>query len=146
MPRAAVLARSAPGNGAARPQRPTGQVRRDWCEVHAAHGEAPCRVGLAIPWGDPDFGCAGPLQYAHTIGRSHDEPHPERGEGWRLVRALDVVRLCRKHHQLYDGRALDLLPYLTIPEQARAVHLAGGIVSALLRLTSGLTTDERRYR
>lgn len=67
------------------------------------------------------------LQAAHTVGRTHD---PADGK----VRPRDIVPLCPACHMRYDGRALDLLPYLTYDEQAAAVeHL--GIIRAMHRLT-----------
>lgn len=81
------------------------------------------------------------LQAAHVVGREHDAKlsEAERAElgteAERYVMAIDVVPLCERHHRLYDDRRLDLLPYLTIPEQAAAVgHV--GIVSALRRICS----------
>lgn len=98
-----------------------------------------CRIGanaISALAAEESYGCLGPVQRAHVIGREHDEPHPTR-PGWRIVRAVDVVPLCRAHHIAYDGRALDLLPYLTVEEQARAVLLSDGLVSALVRLSGG---------
>jgi hypothetical protein len=48
----------------------------------------------------------------------------------------DVVPLCRTHHGLYDDRSLDLLPYLTVDEQALAVKRAKGLVNAYDRITA----------
>lgn len=113
---------------------------RDWSEANAkleAEGNV-CRVGGQEPLGhSADHpGCEGPVQRAHIIGRDCDEPHPTK-PGWLIVRAASVVPLCRKHHQQYDARRLDLLPYLSEREQAHAVLQAGGIVSALVRLSPG---------
>lgn len=47
---------------------------------------------------------------------------------------LCVIGLHRKQHKLYDEDKLDILPYLTLEEQAHAVsHL--GILGALKRTT-----------
>lgn len=48
-----------------------------------------------------------------------------------------VMPLCRAHHRDYDEGRLDVLPYLTLPEQA---HAAGhiGLARAIWR-----TTNER---
>lgn len=70
------------------------------------------------------------LQAAHVIGRTHDV----QVDGVAVVDPLDVVPLCEPCHRRYDGRSLDLLPHLTIDEQARAVgHV--GIARAMNRLT-----------
>jgi hypothetical protein len=111
--------------------RPAPPVERDWSEPRAkVERERVCRLG-----GLPDAGCAGPVQAAHVIGRARaDEPHPDL-PGRLIVRAVDVVPLCRRHHEAYDRRELDLLPHLTEPEQVRAVQVAGGILSALVRVS-----------
>jgi hypothetical protein len=50
------------------------------------------------------------------------------------VRQEDVVPLCPSCHRAYDGRALDLLAYLTYEEQAAAAeHL--GLLRAVHRTT-----------
>lgn len=107
---------------------------RDWTEARAkVHAERMCRVcGLA--------GWEGPVDAAHVVGRAKaDEPHPD-GSGRLIVRAIDVVPLCRRCHREYDEHRLDLLPHLTAAEQARAVQVAGGIMAALHRLTSTMWT------
>jgi hypothetical protein len=94
-------------------------VRRDWKAARAkVDSEGECRVcrnGLG-------------LEAAHTIGRVHD---PSNGK----VRPVDIVPLCGTCHRRYDGRDLDLLPYLTHEEQAAAVEHVG-IVGALRRISS----------
>lgn len=79
------------------------------------------------------------VQAAHTIGRKHDETAEVYTAGRvkrvLVVDSLDIVPLCEEHHQAYDKRALDLLPYLTHAEQAAAVRHVG-IESARRRLTS----------
>lgn len=83
------------------------------------------------------------LDAAHTIGREHDHLiDPEQPGMGRFVDPLDVVPLCRRHHDEFDGRAstrLDLLPYLSKAEQAAAVRHVG-IIGALRRL-SGRSAD-----
>ena len=76
------------------------------------------------------------LQACHVVGREHDpvEVGPRGGEV-RVVREEDTVPLCRFHHELYDARRLDLLPFLYPYEQAAAVMAAGGIMQALRRIT-----------
>jgi hypothetical protein len=114
--------------------RPTPPVQRDWTEARAkVSAERVCRVGDA--WVLGVDACAGVVQAAHIIGRAKaDEPHPD-GSGRLIVRAVDVVPLCAHHHAEYDAHRLDLLPYLTAAEQARAVQVAGGILSALVRIS-----------
>lgn len=73
-------------------------------------------------------GATSGLQAAHTIGRKYDD----RRTG--VVAPADVVPLCLEHHQQYDARRLDLLPYLTLEEQARAV-LHVGLERARKRLS-----------
>ena len=94
-------------------------MRRDWSQARAkVDAEGRCRV----------CGDARDLQAAHVIGRVHD---PKNGK----VRPDDVVPLCGDCHRRYDGRDLDLLPYLTHAEQAQAVaHV--GLVGAYRRTTS----------
>jgi len=95
-------------------------VRRDWRAAREkVEREARCRVG--------PVGCTGPLQAAHVIGRKHDLSG--------MVNPYDIVPLCQRHHNDYDGRRLDLLPHLSFAEQAAAVgHV--GIMAALRRITS----------
>lgn len=47
----------------------------------------------------------------------------------------NIVGLCRPHHSAYDEHRLDILPYLTVEEQARLVLEAGGIEQARIRAT-----------
>ena len=39
--------------------------------------------------------------------------------------ADSIVPLCREHHSAYDAHHFDLLPYLSLPEQAEAVSIVG---------------------
>jgi len=85
-------------------------------------------------------GSRGRLDAAHTLGRVYDQPHPqpspaERAAGTLYVHPLDVVPLCHARcHPAYDEHRLDLLPYLSIAEQARAVEHVG-LARAYRRLT-----------
>lgn len=100
---------------------------RNWQDARRkVEQERRCRVCGA----DPFLGGRGRLEAAHVIGRENDE---EVG-GVRWVNPLDVVPLCGDCHRAYDARELDLLPYLTVGEQARAVQVAGGIAAALRRV------------
>lgn len=104
-------------------------MRRDWTLARAkVESERCCRVCQARER----------VQAAHTIGRTHDKAKPKlllTGVTATLfVDPVDVVPLCERHHQAYDKRELDLLPFLTIEEQAAAVSHVG-IISALRRLT-----------
>lgn len=60
----------------------------------------------------------GQLEAAHVVGRKHD---PKDG----VVQPDDIIPLCRPCHEKYDKRALSVLPYLTLDEQAAAVRLVG---------------------
>lgn len=106
--------------------------RRDWTlAIGKVRVEGACRV----------CGRTTGLQAAHVSGRKYDEP-VVNGSDIVAVHPDDVVPLCSilpgnagGCHQAYDSRDLDLLPYLTLAEQARAAgHL--GLVRALARTTS----------
>ena len=93
--------------------------RRDWTEARGkVETEARCRVCKRTDRG---------LEAAHVMGRKYD---PRDGR----VEPDDVVPLCRDCHVEFDLRRLDLLPYLTIAEQARAVSHVG-IARALRRIS-----------
>lgn len=110
--------------------RKSSAVRRDWssaekkrnrCRIRNEHGQA----------------CPGwPVELAHTISRdAQDAEHlGARGGRYLFVHPDSVVPLCTEHHQLYDARRLDLLPYLTIDEQHNALDAAGGLELARKRL------------
>ncbi len=105
----------------------TRQVKRDWSKaVEKVQAEGMCRY----------CGLSQDLEAAHIIGRQHDpiEVGPRGGEA-RVVLPESIVVLCSFHHQLYDARQLDLLPFLYVDEQAHAVKVAGGIANALRRIT-----------
>lgn len=93
-------------------------AKRDWSLARAkVELEGRCRV------------CHRPFpDAAHVIPRS--QVHPRHDDD------NNIVPLCREHHDKYDRGELDLLPYLTKPEQANAVLLVG-IDRALWRLTGG---------
>lgn len=82
-------------------------------------------------WGDTDTRCrvcgAQPTDRAHVIPRSLA---PNAGDG-----PPHIIGLCRKHHQQYDAGQLDVLPLLSVEEQAAAVTAAGGIVGAMRVIT-----------
>lgn len=81
--------------------------------------------------------CGSPVrvQFAHTVGRVHDERIDYAGETVIYVDPDDGIPLCETHHLEYDARRLSILEHLTQREQAAAVcHL--GIVRAYARLTS----------
>jgi hypothetical protein len=77
------------------------------------------------------------LQFAHTIGRVHDEKvQLEDGTFAIFVDPFDGIPLCPQCHQDYDHRRVSILEVMTLEEQAAAVsHI--GLVRALHRL-SGL--------
>jgi 5-methylcytosine-specific restriction endonuclease McrA len=72
-----------------------------------------------------------PVEAAHTIGRARDV----RTGGKVVVSPDAIIPLCRSCHRAYDSRQLDILPLMTVREQARAVEDAGGIMAALRRVT-----------
>jgi 5-methylcytosine-specific restriction endonuclease McrA len=94
-------------------------VKRDWTAMREkVEREGKCRIGGAVH---------GAPEAAHIIQRSRV---PTGGE-----HAANCIPLCRDCHRAYDERQLDVLPYLTLSEQAYAVFLVG-IVSAMERTTS----------
>ena len=76
------------------------------------------------------------LDAAHIIGRTHDYTVPLRvtfdEEVWApgKVWPYRIIPLCSEHHRLQHAGQLDILPLLTIEEQAQAVADAGGIERA----------------
>ncbi len=108
--------------------KPKREPTRDWSYAIAkVEGEKCCRV------------CGSDLhvEAAHVMGRAHDEP-ASPGSPVLFVRPERIVPLCGPFpdgcHGEYDGKRLDLLPYLKAEEQAQAVLDAGGITPALKRL------------
>jgi hypothetical protein len=101
------------------------RVERDWSDALAkCKAEGRCRACKR----------KGKVEAAHLIGREHDGPRT-LGDETLWVNPVDVVPLCVTHHRSYDRRTIDLLPHLTVEEQARAVFVAGGMMSALRRVT-----------
>ena len=93
-------------------------MTRDWAEARRkVETEGCCR------W----CGRPGAIEAAHIIPRSRVRPGP--GED-----ARNIVPLCRDHHALFDSNRLDLLPVLTLEEQAYAVSLFG-TYEALIRMS-----------
>jgi hypothetical protein len=105
----------------------TADGTRDWLDArHKVEGEGRCRV---CGRSDADLRAAGRpdherVEAAHTLGRKHDGPHPD-GSGRRWVNPLDVVPLDTECHRDYDSHRLNLKPYLTAAELARAEALVG---------------------
>ncbi len=107
-------------------------LRRDWREARRKlEREGRCRV----------CGETRDLEAAHVMGREHDAVlvGPKGGETV-YVHPDCIVPLCGGFtdnfcHGKYDARQLDLLPHLHIHEQVRAVEDAGGILSALKRVS-----------
>jgi hypothetical protein len=97
------------------------RARRDWTEPRKkVEFEGACRVcgreGITL---DP----------AHIIPRSRVGP----GEGEHYD---NIVPLCRERcHRAFDEGGLDLLPYLTLSEQAKAARLVG--IAEAYRRTTG---------
>lgn len=134
-----------PARSRKRPSSPP--AARDWTDARAkVDRERRCRVCGA------ERHEVVALQAAHTIGREHDRPRVTAtysevdGPLPLWVNPLDVVPLCLQEeggcHAQYDARRLDLLPHLTLAEQARAV-LHVGLVAAYRRLTSTRSTPTR---
>lgn len=106
-------------------------MKRDWTEAREkVDTEGCCRVcGPRVVMSKD----ATRVEAAHVIGRARDT-------GGK-VDAMSVVPLCGPAtssstcHGRYDAHRLDLLPYLTPAEQARAVADAGGIESARRRIS-----------
>ena len=97
--------------------------RRDWREARAkCEEEQVCRVCRRVPSGM----LGDRLEGAHIIERKHDGAE---------VLAVDVVPLCTSDHLAFDGRKLDLLPFLTPDEQSAGTLRAGGSISFLKRVS-----------
>lgn len=106
-----------------------GPRRRDWAAARAkVDDEGGCRI---------NSNCSGPIEAAHIVGRENDRRVHAAGnpQGWWFeVDADSIVPLCKTHHLAYDAHELDLLGYLTVVEEARAVRDAGGLENARVRL------------
>lgn len=97
--------------------------KRDWTAARAkvdAVVDGRCRVCKSARFG---------LDAAHVIPRSLNPTDQAMTED-------AIVPLCRLCHTAYDAHELDLLPYLTISEQAQAVISAQGIARAY-QITTG---------
>lgn len=90
-------------------------MRRDWTAARAKVAEE--RICRVCALGEYIITSV-PLDAAHIIPRSRVKPGP--GEDPR-----NVVPLCRLCHAAYDECRLDLLPFLSLEEQAFAVGLVG---------------------
>lgn len=96
-------------------------MERDWAAARAkVDAEALCRVCKQLS--------PARIEAAHIIARAV-VPGPE------AMDPLNIVPLCGECHSQYDRRRLDLLPYLTVDEQAFAVICARGIFAANRRIT-----------
>ena len=96
--------------------------KRDWTAARAkvdAVVDGRCRVCRSARFG---------LDAAHVIPRSLNPTDQAMTED-------AIVPLCRLCHVAFDNHELDLLPYLTIEEQAAAVHAAQGIARAYQLIT-----------
>lgn len=95
------------------------RARRNWSAAREkVVAEGKCRVCKQTANG---------LEAAHVMGRKYDDPSGQ-------VDPDDVVPLCRPCHTAYDARRLNLLPYLSLAEQAKAVSHVG--IARALRRTS----------
>ncbi len=108
------------------------QPRRDWAEARRkVILEGKCRV-----CGEPR---QNQLEAAHIIGRHVDKPKTP-GSKVLFVDPWRVVPLCHQWdrpgcHALYDAHRLDLRPYLTDEEFAKAVMDGDTLGAALRRIT-----------
>lgn len=102
-------------------------MRRDWSAARAKVDEEGCCRNCPTTW---------PLETAHVIGRARDR----RENGKAVVDRDSVIPLCTECHKDYDEGTLDILPLLTPVEQARAVVDAGGLITALRRVTNERNT------
>ena len=115
-----------------------GQPKRDWSAARAkVTEEGCCRICKRSDR---------PLEAAHILGREHDEPKvrvdAKTGElvGTKVlwVEPVRIVPACGPFpdgcHGDIDMRRINLLPYLTLEEQIRAVEDSGGIAPAYMRL------------
>lgn len=113
-------------------RRPTGP-ERDWADARSKiDEEGCCRICKRSDV---------PLEAAHVLGREHDEPKIGVGGGQLkvlYVRPDRVFPACGPFpngcHGDAEYRRINVLPFLTIEEQVRAVLDAGGIAPAHMRL------------
>ena len=84
--------------------------RRSWIDAEMKkERESACRVCASH-----DIVTEGPLESAHTIGRSQDRWRDDLKAYW--VDPDSVVPLCRRHHAMFDQYELDLGLYLNHDE------------------------------
>ena len=96
---------------------------RKWSDEALAKREEGCRV-----CGRPD------VELAHVTYRRFDRPR-KPGQKTVWVEPESIVPLCNHHHRLFDDHLLDLLPYLHLEEELRAIEDMGSIGLALKRLS-----------
>ena len=98
--------------------------KRDWVAARSkVDREGQCRVGGRV--------CA-PPEAAHIVARARTPPDPLGAE-----HPDNIIPLCPGHHQSYDRRELDILPYLTTPERVMGVRLMHGDLIGFLERTTG---------
>jgi hypothetical protein len=71
-----------------------------------------------------------PVEAAHLFGRVLDEVIGQTEDGKTLITIkyvdpLAVAPLCKRHHEDYDQKRLDLSPYIRFPEMAWVVERVG---------------------
>lgn len=110
------------------------QPKRDWDDARAkVEEEGCCRICKRTDR---------KLEAAHVLGREHDEPKVSERTGEILqelyVDPDRVFPACGPFpegcHGDAEHRRINVLPYLTLEEQIRAVKDAGGIAPAAMRL------------
>lgn len=108
-------------------------IRRDWTlAIEKVRGEGKCRV-----LGDK---ATSKLEAAHVAGRTYDlwtpgfDPERRPKESVLTVEPTRIVPLSQEIHREFDAHKLDLLPFLTVAEQAQCVIDMGGIEPARRRL------------
>lgn len=110
-------------------------LRRDWGAVAGKAAAAQGCRACSVP---------GPLERAHTVGRSRDR----RVGKLAHVDPESIVLLCGPFpagcHGAYDTGRLDLYPKLSVQELSAAVKLAGGPGHALRCLSAPLWRSEQR--
>lgn len=108
------------------------QPKREWRKAREKiQREGGCRLAYRL-----ERYCAGPIQAAHIIGRSHDaftlDGEARQTETW-MVEPDRVIPLCEAHHRWYDSHEQDILQALQPREQVQAVRDAGGLENARIR-------------
>jgi hypothetical protein len=79
-----------------------------------------------------------PVELAHVSKRAFDRPR-RAGSKTVYVEKESIVSLCPDCHRSYDAHELDLIAYLPIQKQLRAVEDYGSITKALERLAPSLS-------